>query len=143
SLRERVQAAGLTEFVHFAGELTLARYRDWFNAAYLTLMPTHHHEGMPRTLIDSQAMHVPPLVYDIGGTPDGVRHNQTGFLLKLGDVAAMTESAATLLANPAQRHEMAAKGRAFVEAEFSMDAFLARHEQFYLETVARHRQKNR
>lgn len=139
SLREKACSAGISDSVYFAGELSLPRYRDWFSKAYLTLMPTHHLEGMPRTLIDSQAMHVPPIVYDIGGTRDGVRHNKTGFLVPLGDISAMTEHAAVLLESKERRDQMAVRGREFVESEFSLDAFLARHEKFYLEAISCHR----
>ena len=141
ALRQKAEAEGIADHVHFAGELTLPQYRDWFAAATLMLMPTRHHEGMPRTLIDSQAMRVPPIVYNIGGTPDGVRHGQTGFLVRLGELSSMTEHAAALLENNVLREQMAANGRAFVEAKFSLAAFLARHEHFYLEALSRARNR--
>lgn len=140
-LRKVALAAGISDHVHFVGELTLSQYRDWFGAVDVMLMPTRHHEGMPRTLIDSQAMRVPPIVYNIGGTPEGVRHGQTGFLVRLGDLEAMTEHAATLLKDEALRQNMAAAGRAFVESQFSMDAFLTRHEHFYLDALSSHRRR--
>lgn len=137
ALRQKAEAEGISRFIHFAGELTLFQYRDWLAAAYLMLMPTRHHEGMPRTLIDAQAMHVPPIVYNIGGTPDGVRHGQTGFLVQNGDVTTMTAYAALLLEDHALRHRMAENGRVFVNARFSLDAFLASHERFYLDALSR------
>lgn len=136
-LQQAVSKAGLSGAVEFVGQLTLEQYRDWFGAAQVTLMPTHHHEGMPRTLIDSQAMRVPPVVYDIGGTKEGVRHLETGFLVRLGDVEAMAQAVEQLLRDPELHTKMADAGRKFVEEQFSLSAFAERHEQFYLSAVKR------
>jgi glycosyltransferase involved in cell wall biosynthesis len=132
SLRAAVAKEGLTGSVEFIGQLSREQYRDGFGAAYMTLMPTYHHEGMPRTLIDSQAMKAPPIVYDIGGTREGVKHLETGFLVRLGDVNAVAQAAEILLRDANLRAKMAEAGRRFVEHQFSLNAFAGRHERFYL-----------
>jgi glycosyltransferase involved in cell wall biosynthesis len=141
-LRAAVAREQLTERVKFLGQLTLEQHRDWFAAAHLMLMPTRHHEGMPRTLIDSQAMEVPPLVYDIGGTREGLKHGDTGYLIRLGDVEGMADAAANLLRDAGRHRQMARAGRAFVEGQFSLAALAARHEEFYLAALALHRRKS-
>ena len=76
-LRTLVAERGLSGSVTFLGPLSLDAYRHWYSSAKVMLMPTRHSEGMPRTLIESQSMQVPPVVYDIGGTSEGVRHGET------------------------------------------------------------------
>lgn len=135
SLRDAVKQEGLSNTVEFIGELTLEQYRDWFGIARIMLMPTHHHEGMPRTLIDSQAMKVPPLVYDSGGTREGLRHGETGFLIRPGDIGGMADAAELILRDQEMHRRMSEMGRSFVEAHFSLQAFAARHEKFYLKAL--------
>lgn len=142
-LRVAAAAPELAGRVVFAGQLNLEEYRDWLGAADITLMPTYHREGMPRTLIESQAMKAPPVVYGIGGTPEGVRDGETGFLLPLGNLDGMARCTERLLRDAVLRARMANAGRAFVEREFSLSAFAARHEAWYLEALNGHRTARR
>ncbi len=127
---------GLSDSVRFLGPLPLQDYRDWYCAAQVMLMPTRHSEGMPRTLLESQAMKVPPVVYDVGGTSEGIRDKETGFLIKMGDVEGMAAAVETLIRNPALQRSMAEAGRRFVEGAFSPPAFAKRHEDFYALVLA-------
>lgn len=137
-LRDAAINKGLADRVHFLGPLSLDEYRDWYSVALVTVMPTRHDEGMPRTLIDSQAMGVPPIVYDAGGTREGIRDRETGFLVRAGDVKEMALAVETLARNPMLRHRMAVAGRTFVEENFSMAAFAQRHEELYLYVLQHH-----
>jgi glycosyltransferase involved in cell wall biosynthesis len=140
-LQRMAEQRGLAGSVRFLGPLSLEAYRDWYGAADVMLMPTRHKEGMPRTLIESQAMKVPPVVYDIGGTSEGLRDKQTGFLLRVGDVDGMARAVETLVRNPELHRSMAETGRQFVEEAFSLTAFARRHEDFYLQVLARARRR--
>jgi len=134
-LRQMAVQKGLSGAVEFLGPLTLEEYRDWYGAALVMVMPTRHHEGMPRTLIDSQAMKVPPVVYDIGGTREGVKDKETGYLIRLGDVDGVARAVETLIRNPDLHRRMAEAGRKFVEENFSLRAFAERHEHFYSHVI--------
>jgi glycosyltransferase involved in cell wall biosynthesis len=136
-LREYASSHGLGSNVHFLGQVNLETYRDWFTAATVMILPTYHHEGMPRTLIDSQAMHTPPVVYDIGGTREGLKHGETGFLVRLGDYESAASSVESLLRDPHLKDRMGNAGRQFVLEQFSMSAFAARHERFYQDLLSK------
>lgn len=136
-LRQLAAQKGLTHAIHFLGPLGQEDYRDWYGAAFAMVMPTRHHEGMPRTVIESQAMKVPPLVYDAGGTREGIKDKVTGFLLQPGDLLGIVDAVATLIANPDLHRRMAEAGRQFVESAFSMQAFAERHERFYHHVLSR------
>lgn len=136
-LHALVAERGLDDAVTFVGGLTLHEYRDWYSGACVMLMPTRHDEGMPRTLIESQAMEVPPVVYDIGGTSEGVRNGETGFVVPRGDVDGMADAVEWLIRHPDARHTMATAGRRFVQSAFSLSALAERHEQFYAEVLGR------
>ncbi|WP_291982153.1 glycosyltransferase family 4 protein [Luteitalea sp.] len=135
-LRRLVAERGLSGAVTFLGALSLESYRDWYGPATVMVMPTRHSEGMPRTLIEAQSMQVPPVVYDIGGTSEGVRHGHTGFVINIGDIEAMTTAVESLLRQPALQRTMGEEGRRFVVNSFSPAALAARHEEFYTDALA-------
>jgi glycosyltransferase involved in cell wall biosynthesis len=134
-LRQMAVQRGLSDAVEFLGPLSLEEYRDWYGAALVMVMPTRHHEGMPRTLIDSQAMQVPPVVYNVGGTREGLKDKETGYLLRPGDVDGVARAVETLIRNPDLHRCMAYAGRKFVEENFSLQAFAERHENFYSHVI--------
>lgn len=140
-LRRLAAERGLSDSVVFLGPLSLEHYRDWYHPATVMLMPTDHSEGMPRTLIESQSMEVPPVVYDIGGTSEGVRHGETGYVVKQGDVDRMAGVVETLLRAPDLRRTMGASARRFVVESFSLAALAERHEKFYAHILEQRRKR--
>lgn len=130
-LKKEIATAGLTERVTFTGLLDAAGLRDWYAGAAVLAFPTRHHEGLPRILMEAQALELPVVVNDIGGTSEGVRHGQTGFLVAVGDQGGLVQRLGQLLRNPAQRQQFGAAGRRLVEEKFSLEKLAARHEIFY------------
>ena len=130
-LRELTKLEGLTDLVEFTGHLDVCELREWYARAAIVGFPTRHPEGLGRILLECQAMEVPPIVYNIGGTSEGVQDGETGFLVRLGDFGGFVERISELLANETRRRQMARAARRFVLRDFSLEALAARHEQFY------------
>lgn len=129
----------LAENVEFVGQLGPEQLRDWYAAARILVFPTYHHEGLPRILMECQAMGLPPVVYDIGGTSEGLLDRKSGFLIPLGDVQQMTNAVESLLKDDSLRATMSQAGRRFVEERFSLRSLAERHEDFYLKVLSAHR----
>jgi glycosyltransferase involved in cell wall biosynthesis len=130
-LKKEIAAAGLEKRVTFVGQLDAAGLRDWYAASAILAFPTRHHEGLPRILLEAQAMELPVVVHDIGGTSEGIENKKTGFLIPVGDRKNLVERLGELLRDPARRKQFGAAGRKRVEAKFSLDALAERHENFY------------
>lgn len=138
-LRQMAEREGLAGQIEFIGQLDAEQLRDWYAAARALVFPTSHHEGLPRILMECQAMGLPPVVYDIGGTSEGLLDGRTGFLIPLGDVRRMADAVESLVKNDSLRAEMSQAGRRFVEEKFSLRSLAERHEDFYLNVLAAHR----
>jgi glycosyltransferase involved in cell wall biosynthesis len=134
-LQNQVRQYGLEKQVEFVGQLDPEQLRDWYAAAAVLVFPTYHHEGLPRILLESQSMETPPVVYDIGGTSEGICLPDTGILLRQGDVAGMISALEILLKDNSKRQRMGRAGRRFVESRFSLDALAARHEAYCQEVL--------
>jgi glycosyltransferase involved in cell wall biosynthesis len=135
-LRQIAEREGLAGQIEFIGQLDAKQLRDWYAAARVLVFPTSHHEGLPRILMECQAMRLPPVVYDIGGTSEGLLDRQTGFLIPPGDVRRMADAVESLLKNNSLRAEMSQAGRRFVEKKFSLRSLAERHEDYYLKVLA-------
>ena len=138
-LRQAIGQFGMTDHVHFFGELSVERLRNMYGASAIVALPTYHHEGLPRVNLEAQAMQVPVIAYATGGVPEGIRSGRTGYLLKTGDIAGLSLKLRELLADADKRKEMGEAGRRWVEEQFSLGALGKRHEQFYVRVIATRR----
>jgi phosphatidylinositol alpha-1,6-mannosyltransferase len=75
-------------------------------------------EGLGIVYLEASATGLPVVAGDSGGAPDAVRDGETGFVVPGGDLGAIAERVATLLADPVLAKRMGAAGRAWVEAEW-------------------------
>jgi glycosyltransferase involved in cell wall biosynthesis len=75
-------------------------------------------EGLPNAVIEAAACGVPTVAWNATGLPDAIVNNETGFLVPIGDVAAMTERLVTILSSDAERSRLSRSARAFVERSF-------------------------
>jgi glycosyltransferase involved in cell wall biosynthesis len=128
---------GIMDDIHFLGELSKAELRDWYSISTLLAFPTYHPEGLPRILMESQAMGVPPVVYESGGTPSALRDCETGFLVPKGDVNKLSQRLQELIVRPDKRNQMGENGIKFAQNNFSLEALAERHEWFYLEALTK------
>jgi glycosyltransferase involved in cell wall biosynthesis len=134
-LRTMIETHGLSECVSFLGELSTEGLRDWYKTSSIVAFPTYHHEGLPRVLLEAQAMEVPIIAYASGGTADSVVPGKSGFLLQTGDVGGLVAKLRELLNNKEMCRSMGRNGRTFVEDGFSLEALAKRHEEFYANLI--------
>jgi glycosyltransferase involved in cell wall biosynthesis len=138
-LRREIGNAQISESVRFLGNISIEALRDWYAASSVVAYPTYHHEGLPRAVLESQAMGVPVVAYASGGVADGILPGKTGFLLPVGDIQGLSKRLGELLSSPALRASLGSGGRAEIERRFSLPALAERHEHFYSETISNFR----
>jgi glycosyltransferase involved in cell wall biosynthesis len=114
----------------FLGEKNAEEIRDLYARASIVVLPSYS-EGLPRVLLEAQAMKKPVVAYDCGGVSEAVLTNRTGFLIKTGDVGALAAAIGSLLEHGEERLRMGEEGREFVSRQFSVAALVRRHEAFY------------
>ena len=130
-LRRLAFELNIIDDILFVGQLTSEQLRDWYGASAILSLPTYN-EGLGRCLLEAQAMKVPPVVYEVGGTKEGLQNGKTGFLVPKGDIETLKKRLYELLTNEELRIQMGEDGRNFVEQQFSLQALASRHEEFYL-----------
>lgn len=137
-LKSKIESNNLQNDITFLGNLNENEMKLWYSKATLVAFPTYHQEGLGRILVEAQAMQLPVVSYNIGGTPEAVINNKTGFLVRCGDVKQFARKIRFLLKNQQKRVEMGKEGRKFVEKQFSLNSLAKRHEDFYVNALKLH-----
>ena len=121
--------------VIFTGMINQSALREWYRKSKLVVLPTYHQEGLPRVLLEAQAMMVPPLSYNRGGVSEAIVQNETGFFFKCGDRRSMLKKISSLLSDEQRRVQIGKNGRNFIRSNFSLPLLAQRHESLYFQII--------
>ncbi|KJK38263.1 GDP-mannose-dependent alpha-(1-6)-phosphatidylinositol monomannoside mannosyltransferase [Streptomyces variegatus] len=126
-LRQLASDEGVLDSVVFAGGHSHHALPSFYAAADAFAMPcrTRRHgmevEGLGIVYLEAAASGLPVLAGDSGGAPEAVRDGETGHVVDGRSVAATADRLTRLLRNPELAHEMGAKGRHWVQTEWTWD----------------------
>jgi glycosyltransferase involved in cell wall biosynthesis len=96
---------------------------------------TSETEGFSNVILEAMACAKPVIATHVGGNPEAVRHEQSGFLVPVGDVPALSQRAETLMANARLRKTMGMNGRRLAETEFSLAAMVRAYQDVYCDLL--------
>ncbi|MBK1644863.1 hypothetical protein CKO25_09420 [Thiocapsa imhoffii] len=116
-IEERCDLSFLSSQVRFLG--AIPDVRPLLATANLLVLPSIAVETFSMAMLESLAMETPVLASDIGGMREAVIENETGSLIPIGDVDALTHQLSRLIADRTHLHEMGVRGRALVMDQFT------------------------
>ncbi len=109
-------------------------------SAYYNLMDVFafpsYREGMPNAPLEAACTEVPTVGFGATGTVDAVVHGETGWLVPLGDSAALAERLLHSLNHPEERAIQGQAGRQRALRDFTPEGVHARFERLYREMLA-------
>jgi len=118
-LRTLAEELGIADRVEFLGfREDVERYHA---RSRVFVLPSSF-EGLSVAMLEAMASGLPPVVTDVGELGSFVRDGETGYVVPVGDVAAIAARVETLLANPDARAAMGAAAAADVRTRVSIDA---------------------
>jgi len=97
--------------------------------------PSILHEGFPTAVLEAQAMGLPVVASDIGGTRETLAPGKTGLLVPPRDSAALADALETLLRDVNLRKRMAEAARPFIEQSFTLAGMIERMSRMYDEAL--------
>jgi N-acetyl-alpha-D-glucosaminyl L-malate synthase BshA len=127
-IEQQVRDLGLSNDVVFIGE-----EHDpvrWLSIADLFLLPSEQ-ESFGLAALEAMACEVPVIASNVGGLPEIVRDEVTGYTSAPGDVSRMSRLAIDLLTNTARRTEMGRAAAAMVRREYCVDRIVPLYEDAY------------
>jgi glycosyltransferase involved in cell wall biosynthesis len=119
--------------VHFLGERgDVPRLMPHFDL----LWSSSGYEGQSNAILEAMAAGVPVVATDIPGTRELVLPGVTGYLVPVGDRAALAKHAERLLNDSTLAERLGAAARERVQSEFSVRKMIDRHVELYRELLA-------
>lgn len=88
-------------------------------------------EGQSNGVIEAMQAGLPVVASDIPGNRDLVVHEQTGFLVKLGDSAAIAKATHRLLESPSLCQQMGQAGKRRIDEAFTVDKMVNAYIELY------------
>jgi glycosyltransferase involved in cell wall biosynthesis len=126
---ELVQKLGIASRVRFLG--VRRDIPDVMNAADAYLLSSDT-EGLPMVLLQASASALPIVATAVGGNPEVVQHNRTGFLAPRGDALALAGAIERMSGlNSFDRARLGAAGRQFTHDNFGIAHIVDLWEQLY------------
>lgn len=119
--------------VHFAGFRT--DVPNWLTAADVVAL-TSQHEGLGSILMDAQACGKPVVATAAGGIPEIVADGVAGFVVPVGDHAAVADRLLRVLGDAELRQRLGAAGRARAVSEFDTSHLVTAHLALYRRIAA-------
>lgn len=134
-LESQARRLGIADKVVFAGLVAPAEV-----ARYVGIMDCIAHfsyrEALSRALPQALAASKPVVAYDFDGADEICIENETGFLIRTGDIKTAAERLAQLAGNPELRTKFGSRGAAFVRENFSIEKMVADQYNLYLKLAA-------
>ncbi len=106
------------------------------NAADLFLIPSQS-ESFGLAALEAMACGVPVISSSVGGLPELVRHNETGYIAEIGDIDRMAKYAIDLLTNDRKYQLFSSNARDRAVSMFDKSKVVPQYEEYYKKILAK------
>jgi glycosyltransferase involved in cell wall biosynthesis len=106
----------------------------YLQASDLFVLPSQA-EGLSLALLEALACGLPAVVSCVGGSPEVIRHMETGWLIHPDDTIALREAIVTLLSDKELQHTLRRKARIHVVNNYSLVKMADRLCDLYLRLI--------
>jgi len=124
---------GVVEYVTFLGKQSALP--EILSAADIFLLPSQQ-ESFGLSALEAMSCGVPVVATSIGGIPEVVRNDETGFVAELGDVQRMARYCVELLSNPKKLAAFRENSRKRAVEKFDIALIVPMYERVYQDALA-------
>jgi glycosyltransferase involved in cell wall biosynthesis len=117
-LKSLAQQLGILSNVSFPGWLPPNELKLYYRKCSMAVVPSTWPEPFGMVGIEAMSYGKPVLAFDVGGIPEWLKHEETGFLVKPKDTVALAERISFLLERPELARSIGNKGREAVAIRF-------------------------
>lgn len=128
-LQQQVAELRLEQRVTFLGQLEQAALAQQIAAARAFVLPSFS-EGLSRVLVEAMATGTPVIATRVGGLPDIVEDEVTGYLVPAGDTDALAGAIRKMMTLPTV-DDMGEQAQAHSRQLFSTDAYVEGHRRIF------------
>ena len=101
-----------------------------YSAADVMAVPSRQ-DNLPNTAVEAHACGVPVVAFNIGGLPDIIDHQQSGWLAQAFDTASLAEGILWVLADQSRWDQLSLNARAIAQKRFSPQVVVQQYMHVY------------
>lgn len=124
----RAEQLGIKQYITFAGKK--ANISDYLAVSDIFLLPSEL-ESFGLAALEALACEVPVIASRVGGIPEVVTDNETGFLSNIGDIDKMGEDTLKLINDEDLRESFGKAGRESAVTRYSATEIIPQYINFY------------
>ena len=133
----KIAHVGLNKEIKLLGFCDAIALEKILNSTDIQILPSHR-EGLPTALLEAMAYEIPIIATNVGGIPELINKNETGFLIPVSEPIALAEKLSMLMNNPKLRLKMGSNGRKLIKDKFSIQVMTTSIEERYKSLLSRH-----
>ena len=131
--KEQMDAVCDGKYIKWLGYRT--DVRDLLKACHIVAFPSYYMEGLPKSLIEANAVGRPIITSNSVGCKEAVIDGYNGFLIEPKDVDALTEKLDVLIGDKDLRVKMGRNSREYAEKYFDIETVKEKHLAIYQELI--------
>ena len=128
NLIDQIKNRGLDKSVFLAGFIDNAP--DFLNAFDIFVLPSLK-EGLPYVLLEAGLASLAIIATNVGGIPDIIKNNETGFLIPPKNTQSLAEAISFLIDNKDKREAVSRSLQVNIKSQFSFEKMLGATENLY------------
>jgi glycosyltransferase involved in cell wall biosynthesis len=136
-LQKLVEGLGLSDRVKFTGWLKTGEIHKYYRRARLVVVPSVWPEPFGIVGIEAMASAKPLVAFDVGGIPEWLAHDETGYLVPQKNINGLADTLVKLLTDPRKAEEMGRNGQQRLSTQFSKKKHLQDLLNLYQEALGR------
>lgn len=123
---------GVNERVHFLGKRS--DVKACLGALDVALLCSES-EGFSNSIIEYMQAGLPVVCSDVGGNPEAITHDETGYLYPCGDVAALATYLVKLAESKVLRRSIGDRASKVARERFGMEQMVTEHQRIYQQVI--------
>lgn len=124
--------------VHWLGRVHDDHVMSLIYAAADVMAVPSRLDNLPNTAVEAQACGIPVVAFDIGGLPDIVDHQQSGWLAPAFDTEDLAQGIAWVLQDADRWQQLSLSARQRAQLRFAPEVVVAQYLEVYRAALSRH-----
>jgi mannosyltransferase len=129
-LQETIMSKGLSDRIFFKGDIPSDQMPRWYSSM-LMIVACPRYEGYGLTLLEGMSSGCAPVASDTGVFRNVIEDSQVGYVVPVGDAAALASSIRTLMENIQLAKSFGERGRGYIVEKLSVDTEAANIKEVY------------
>lgn len=124
----------LQDKIKLMGWISGDKKEEVLKTSDIYILPSYN-EGLPMSILEAMAVGLPVISTPVGGIPEAVENDVNGFLIQVGDYAALAEKISLLACDKALRVQMGLRSYEIAKEKFDIKIVIEQLRRIYSEML--------